>query len=60
MKSRKIMCVAGMNVIRNTQDLEQEPAPHPCENANKRSGSVKDCNSLISCVNVKLIRINWY
>jgi len=48
MKSIKILCVARMNVMRNTQKIEQDPAPHPCENGSKLSGPVKDCSSLIS------------
>jgi len=48
MKSRKILRVARMNVMRNTQKIEQDPAPHPCEDANELSVSVKDCNSLIA------------
>ena len=48
MESRKVLCVVRMNVMRNTQKIEQDPAPHPCENASEISGPVKDCNSLIS------------
>jgi hypothetical protein len=39
---RKIICVAGINVMRNTQKIEQDPAPHPYGDANELSGSAKD------------------
>jgi len=26
-----------MNVMRNTEKIEQDPAPHPCEKANESS-----------------------